>query len=93
MNIVEQKLYEYMLSAEVPPDVAEKAAQECASRITRNASIAFGTGVGVTLLTKNPAALIVGAVVGSMAGLGTLAVFPSCVDVREAAIKLAMTQH
>jgi phosphotransferase system glucose/maltose/N-acetylglucosamine-specific IIC component len=93
MNIVEQKMYDYLLSINVPSDVAERAAQECGSRITRNASIAFGTGVAISLITQNPGALIVGAGVGSLVGFGTLVVSPSCSEVREAAFRLASPQY
>jgi hypothetical protein len=88
MDRLEQKLYDYMLQKDVPPEIAKPAAEECARRFQRNVLLGAGAGIAVGALSRNPGTILMGVVVGGFSGTATLIGSPSCQQVRDAAFKL-----
>jgi hypothetical protein len=90
MDPLEQKLREFMVTNGVTPTVAETAAQKCASAVKTNAFLGATVGFTLGMATSNPGSLIIAVVTGGFAGAGTLLGSPSCQEVRDAALKIAM---
>src|SRR5580692_6280179 len=53
MGILEERLYDYMIDRDVPPLVAQSAAEECARRMERNAVLGAAGGLAIGYLTAN----------------------------------------
>lgn len=88
MGILEQRLYDYMIDRDVPPLVAQSAAEECARRMERNAVLGAAGGFAVGFLTANPGAILMGLAGAGFGGAATLLASPSCEQVREAASQI-----
>jgi hypothetical protein len=89
MNPLENSLRNYMIERGISPDVADRAAKRCAGAIERNAVLFGLLGGAVCALAQDPGALLCAVAAGSVAGVGTLLISPSCQEVREAAFKLS----
>jgi hypothetical protein len=69
--------------------IAKPAAMECARRFQSKFLLGAGAGFAVGVLTRNPAAILMGIAAGSFSGTAILIASPSCQEVRNAALKLA----